>query len=129
MIRARNAAGTTIGSSGNNVIIDMSSINRGWNLGYPISNLTNKGNIPKWITVRQRFWKNEAFYNPEKYNTSNLSRMQKGLAPQRVNPLTGTLESMELHHTPPMREGGLFEFQQVWPEEHALIDSYRHAGY
>jgi hypothetical protein len=100
----------------------------GWKVGDPITNLTSKGNVPKWTTVRQRFWKNEALLNSENYNSQNLLRMQKGLAPHRLNPVTGILESMELHHTPPMRDGGLFEFIKVWPDEHALIDTFRHTG-
>lgn len=33
----------------------------GWKVGEPITNQTAKGNVPAWSTVRQRFWKNEAF--------------------------------------------------------------------
>jgi diadenosine tetraphosphate (Ap4A) HIT family hydrolase len=52
--------------------------------------------------------------------------MQKGLAPQRINPKTGKLESMELHHhITPQREGGLFDFINVWPEQHRLLDPFR----
>jgi hypothetical protein len=101
----------------------------GWKVGDPITNLTRKGNVPKWSTVRQRFWKNEALNNPSKYTPSNLGRMRKGLAPQRINPKTGKIESMELHHTPPMRDGGLFDFKKVWPDEHEIIDSFRHTGH
>jgi RHS repeat-associated protein len=35
--------------------------NLGWKVGSPITNLTSKGNVPAWSTVRQRYWKNEAF--------------------------------------------------------------------
>ena len=101
---------------------------RGWRVGQPINNLTSAGNVPSWTTVRQRFWKNEAHYNPGNYNADNLARMQRGLAPQRINPRTGQLESMELHHTPPQREGGLFDVRPVWPDNHALIDPFRHTG-
>ncbi|MBN1647834.1 MAG: serine hydrolase [Spirochaetales bacterium] len=100
----------------------------GWKVGDPITNLTSKGNTPAWTTVRQRFWKNEAFLNPKSYSAENLLRMQKGLAPQQFNPATGLMESMELHHIPPMRDGGLFEFIKVWPSEHAAIDPFRHLG-
>lgn len=52
--------------------------------------------------------------------------MKKGLAPQRFNPNTGKIESMELHHTPiPQRNGGLFDFIKVWPDEHKAIDIFR----
>jgi len=52
--------------------------------------------------------------------------MKKGLAPKFYNSETGMFESMELHHIPPMRKGGLFEFKKVLPEEHAKIDPFRH---
>ncbi len=54
--------------------------------------------------------------------------MRQGLAPQRVNPFTGLLESKELHHTPPRREGGLFDVVPVWPDDHAAIDPLRRTG-
>ena len=78
--------------------------------------------------MRQRFWKNEALNSAKTYSPSNLTRMKKGLAPQRINPRTGKVESMELHHTPAMRDGGLFRFKKVWPDEHAAIDPFRHTG-
>lgn len=97
----------------------------GWKVGEPITNLTAKGNVPAWSTVRQRFWKNEAFLNGSTYSESNLLRMQKGLAPQFRNTTTGVMESMKLHHTIPQRNGGLFEFIKVTPEQHRLIDPFR----
>jgi RHS repeat-associated protein len=96
---------------------------KGWKLGEPITNLTAKGNVPAWSTVRQRFWKNEALTGT--YSETNLLRMQKGLAPQFRNPTTGLMESMELHHTIPQRNGGLFEFIKVTPDQHRLIDPFR----
>ena len=81
--------------------------------------------MPKWSIVRHRYWKNEALRNSSRYSFDNLQRMKKGLAPQRINPETGKLESMELHHMPPQRENGLFDFIKVWPEEHDLIDIFR----
>jgi len=99
---------------------------RGWKVGEPITNLTAKGNVPAWSTVRQRFWKNEAFLNGSTYSESNLLRMQKGVAPQRLNPNTGLMESMELHHhIVPQRNGGLFDFMKVWPDEHRALDPFR----
>ena len=92
---------------------------RGWSVGDPINNLTAEGNVPSWTAVRERFWKNEAHLNSGNYSADNLSRMQQGLAPQRVNPRTGQLESMKLHHGPPQRDGGLFDVQPVWPDDHA----------
>ncbi|MDZ4859535.1 MAG: RHS repeat-associated core domain-containing protein, partial [Candidatus Hydrogenedentes bacterium] len=100
----------------------------GWKLGNPIDELTSKGTTPAWSTVRQRYWKNEALNNPDVYNASNLDRMKRGLAPQRPNPRTGQLESMELHHTPPQREGGMFNLERVWPDDHALVDVFRKTG-
>jgi hypothetical protein len=101
---------------------------RGWRVGDPINNLTARGTVPSWTAVRQRFWKNEAHFNLGNYSEANLGRMRQGLAPQRINPRTGQLESMELHHTPPQREGGLFDVQPVWPDAHALIDPFRVTG-
>ena len=66
--------------------------------------------------------------HPEKYKLHELERMEKGLAPQQLNPLTGNLESKELHHIPPQREGGLFDFIEVWPNEHANLDDFRYLG-
>lgn len=99
----------------------------GWSVGESITNLTSKGNVPAWSTVRQRFWKNEAFFNNSSniYSESDLLRMQKGLASQIRNTRTGRLESMELHHTKPQREGGLFEFIMITPDQHSFIDPFR----
>ncbi len=54
--------------------------------------------------------------------------MEKGLAPQRFNEPTGSWEKLELHHAPAQREGGLFDFIEVWPDEHAKLDRFRHLG-
>lgn len=54
--------------------------------------------------------------------------MENGLAPQQRNLSTGKMESIELHHTPPQKDGGLFDFIEVSPEEHAAIDEFRHIG-
>jgi hypothetical protein len=35
---------------------------------------------------------------------------------------------MELHHIPPQREGGLFDFIELWPDEYAAIDKFRYTG-
>ena len=40
-------------------------------------------------------------------------RMKKGLAH---------------HHIPSQRDGGLFDFEEVWPGEHAEMDNFRHIG-
>ena len=101
---------------------------KGWRVGQPINNLTGAGNTPAWSTVRQRYWKNEAFFNSGRHEPENLLRLQKGLAPQRFNRATGQTESMELHHTPPQRNGGLFDVEPLWPDEHAVRDAFRHIG-
>lgn len=78
--------------------------------------------------MRTRIWKNEAFLNSEGYRDVNLARMERGMAPQRANPLTGRVDSMELHHVPPQREGGLFNVQKVWPDQHAAVDPFKRLG-
>ena len=99
----------------------------GWSLGDDITNATKAGNTPSWSTVRQRYWKNEAYYNPDNYTASNLARMQSGRAP--LVELDGKYYSMELHHIEPRRSGGSNAYSnlmQVTPWEHAAIDPYRH---
>jgi len=91
-----------------------------------IDSLTKAGKEPSWTTVRQRFWKNEAFNNSGNYSPENVLILRKELAPQRYNEALGKWESMELHHIPPMREGGLYDFIKVWPDEHRAIDPFRH---
>ena len=91
---------------------------RGWRVGDPINNLTRRGNVPSWSAVRQRIWKNQALYNPSRYAPADLVRMRQGLAPQRLSPTTGLLESMHLHHNPPQSAGGLFDVEALWPPEH-----------
>ena len=101
----------------------------GWKVGQPIVNRTAFGRIPKWDTVRARYWKERAQWaksNPgHKYGDHNISRMERGLAPQEFNEATRKMESTELHHIPPRREGGLFDFIEVSPAEHATLDDYR----
>lgn len=66
------------------------------------------------------------------YGAENVERMEKGLAPQKHNPLNprnAGMESMELSHEPiPRREGGR-DVVERWPQEHERIDPYRHTGY
>ncbi len=106
----------------------LANTTRGWKVGDPINNLTKSGRVPSWSAVRKRFWKNEAHFNSSNYSQANLARMRQGLAPQRINPYTGQLESKELHHTPPRREGGLFDVRALWPDDHAAVDTYRRTG-
>ncbi|OPX43331.1 hypothetical protein CLHUN_26760 [Ruminiclostridium hungatei] len=110
-----------------------SNVAKGWKVGDPIDNLTKAGNQPSWSAVRQRYWKNEAFNTPKNYSPENIARMQKGLAPQRFNELTGKMESMELHHIIPQRSNlpninNYENLRPVWPDEHQLIDPYRKTG-
>ena len=86
---------------------------RGWKVGQPINNKTWWGGVPKWSTVRGRYWKNQAEWaksNPDHGYGNNIPRMEKGLAPLELNKKTGLYEAVELHHIPPQREGGLFDF-------------------
>ncbi|WP_025667026.1 RHS repeat-associated core domain-containing protein [Aquimarina megaterium] len=102
---------------------------KGWKVGDPINNLTRAGNVPSWSAVRARHWKNRAKNAKSgEFTKDNLARMKKGRAPQRYNEETGKMESMELDHRPPQRDGGLFDFEEVWPDEHAAQDPYRHTG-
>ncbi len=100
----------------------------GWKLGDQINNRTIFGTVPKWSTVRRRYWKNQAHLHSENYRPKELERMKQGLAPQRANTKTGQMESKELHHDPAQRDGGLFDFIEVWPDEHALLDNQRFIG-
>ncbi|WP_121005498.1 RHS repeat domain-containing protein [Saccharothrix australiensis] len=99
-----------------------------WKPGDDAFSPTRSGNDPAWSTVRSRFWKNEA-NEPgavEQYGAANVTRMKRGLAPQRKNPHTGEVESMELSHEPiPARSGGTVVTPR-WPDEHAMLDPYRH---
>lgn len=112
---------------------------RGWQVGQDIRNLTKEGTIPKWNTVRQRYWKDQAeqlksnpsspkYADTVKYCEENVKRMERGLAPQKLNLEKGRFESVELHHIPPQREGGLFDVVEMWPEEHAKTDQFRRLG-
>ena len=123
--KAKGSPGATSGETTNTT--------KGWKVGEPVDNLTKAENQPAWSTVRQRYWKNEAYYNSQKYSAENITRMQKGLAPQRYNELVGTMESIELHHVIPQRSNlpGINNYDNlkpVWPDEHQLIDPYRKTG-
>ncbi|HEV7738091.1 MAG TPA: hypothetical protein VGO47_12050, partial [Chlamydiales bacterium] len=114
-------------SSEGRIGVTQASSTCGWRVGQPIQNRTFWGGIPKWSTVRSRYWKNkaiEAKSNQGSYSEANIQRMERGFAPLELNQDTGLFESVELHHTPPQREGGLFDFIEVTPSEHARIDGY-----
>lgn len=99
---------------------------RGWNVGDDITNLTKAGNEPKWSTVRQRYWKNEAFFNPQQYSDKDLALMKKGRAPLVQS--NGKFYPMELHHIEPRHLGGSNAYKilmPVTPWMHAQIDRHR----
>jgi len=109
---------------------DIAKYTKRWKVGDPI-NAPTKNGYPSWSTSRSRFWKNEAASNPNKYSKSNLDKMKKGNAPQQKNPITGKPEPKELHHNAgrdipdPHNQKNL---KPVWPDEHAVIDPFRHTG-
>lgn len=130
-------AGKIVNVAGKYVPKKLASDVWGWKPGQQINNRTRFGRVPKWDTVRKRYWKNQSYFmkndpnyklNYDYATPANMHRMEKGLAPQQFNPITGQLESKELHHVPPQREGGLFDFIELWPNEHAAVDKYRHTG-
>jgi RHS repeat-associated protein len=127
-VTLRGAQVAASGIEGSAGILTLVNDTRGWRVGDPINNLTAAGDVPSWSAVRERIWKNEAFFNASNYSVNDLSRMRGGLAPQQLNPRTGQLESMELHHWPPQRAGGLFDVEKVWPNRHARIDPFRQLG-
>jgi len=106
----------------------------GWKVGDPINNRTITGDIPTWSAVRARHWKNKALnhrigkvkgelkYEP---TPENISRMEKGLAPQVYNKKLQKWESIELHHEPPQRQGGLFDFEELTVKDHIEKDLHR----
>jgi hypothetical protein len=51
--------------------------------------------------------------------------MEKGLAPQYYNRDLKKWESVELHHEPPQREGGLFDFEELTVDQHKGKDAFR----
>ena len=67
---AENAVDFEISSYYSSIYLT-SSPTIGWKVGDPLNNFTAKGNIPEWSTIRQRFWKNEAFYNLQNYSVEN----------------------------------------------------------
>mgnify|MGYP002078841803 CR=1 FL=1 len=100
----------------------------GWKVGDDIFKPTSKGNEPAWSTTRERYWKNEAAKpNAEDVydGKANVERMRRGRAPQKYNPRTGKVESMELSHEPiPKRLGGKDTVPR-WPDDHAKVDPRR----
>ena len=75
------AGETSYGKSSNNDIVNKQKV---WKVGDPIDNLTKAGNEPSWSTVKSRYWKNEAHYNPDMYSRKNLELMKKGKASRHI---------------------------------------------
>lgn len=109
------------------VLNDIKKQGTRWKVGDDHLAPTSKGVEPSWTTQARRYWKNEGSKEGaiDAWDSENVERMRKGLAPQRQNPDTGEWESRELHHTPvPRRDTGK-EFIELWPVEHAEVDKYR----
>lgn len=69
----------------------------GWEPGDYVFNFTRDGREPSPTTVRQRFWKNVgAAAGASTFGQANLARLQSGKPPQRRNPRTGRIETMQL---------------------------------
>ena len=98
-----------------NIDDSIDTIKTGWNLGDDVRNLTKAGNTPSWSTIRQRYWKNEAFYHPELY-PDDLARLKKGLAPIGSDGF-----SMELHHPLGRHGDNFFCFEPVTRTQHRWI--------
>ena len=93
---------------------------KGWKVGDDVASLTKAGNTPSWSTVRQRYWKNEAYYRPSKYSSGNLSRMKKGLAEIGKDGF-----SKELHHPYGRKGKNFFNFKPVTRTKHIKIHQKR----
>lgn len=63
--------------STNNISNESASKGKRWQVGDPIDAPTASGKNPKWSTVRQRYWKNEAYNNSGNYSASDLARMKR----------------------------------------------------
>lgn len=122
--------------------IPMTQVNDtiGWKVGEPINNRTINGSVPTWSSVRYRYWRNEALNVKNGVTTKalelecyevteeNIKRMERGLAPQFFSDKSGRMESVELHHDPAQRDGGLFDVEPLTPEMHAQKDPHRYTG-
>ena len=105
-------------------IIDTASdAKKGWKVGEDITSLTKAGNTPSWSTLRNRYWKNKAYYFASEYSEENVSRMMRGLAPQFDD--GAGLYSMELHHMLGREGNNYYLFFEISPEGHAVVDPFR----
>jgi hypothetical protein len=92
------------------------TVKTGWRLGDDITNLTKAGNAPSWTTVRQRYWKNEAYANPNAYSFNDLYRMKQGYAPIGDHGFP-----MELHHPFGRKDGYFYTFEPLTHTDHRWI--------
>lgn len=111
---------------------------RRWRVGDHPMDPMKDGRRPSRGTERKRFWKNEAAFNAEAYNSDQLERMRAGKAPQRFSPdlleyqikhgwkVQDGFESKELSHEPLSRAEGGLQSVPRWPAEHAKVDAQRH---
>ncbi len=86
----------------------------------------NPSDPSKYTTTdRRNDWKAEAQNPTREYSAEDMARMARGEPPQRFNPNTGKVESMERSHEPiPRRNGGTATVPR-WPDEHAKVDPDR----
>ena len=111
-VKAVNAARKTVKKATET----STAVKKGWKVGDDVSNLTKAGKTPSWSTVRQRYWKNQAYYNPGNYTATDLSRMSKGRAPIGKDGF-----SMELHHPNGRKGDNFFDFYALTRTEHRAI--------
>lgn len=93
-----------------------------------------------WKNIRRRYWRNEAKQPAalELWGEENVSRMKRGMAPQKVALVTNTdgtearkvKLSLELHHVFGIREVPTDDETVIalWPHHHAQLEG-RDAGY
>ena len=112
-------------SQASEVIDTASDVKKGWRVGEDITNLTKAGNVPSWSTMRSRYWKNKAHYFKDDplYTVADISRMEKGLAPQIVE--NGRTFSMELHHMLGREGNYYYLFFEITPQGHSIVDQHR----
>jgi RHS repeat-associated protein len=91
----------------------------------------------QWRRAQRDYWRRAAQSaqdDPGRYSPDDLSRMQRGRAPQTISPKTGLLEPTELHHNTLPQRSGLpgsvinedWNLLPVSPQEHSAIDPFRH---
>jgi hypothetical protein len=110
----------------NDTLTEGASKVNGWKVGDSIDNYTKAGNQPSWSTVKSRYWKNEAYYNPNKYTQSNLDLMSKGKAPLVKFTENGKLYPMELHHPNGRIDNNFWNFKPLTPWSHSVVDPFRY---